>query len=106
MQKYKKYLSNKSLFFFYGLISLLFKTSVIFSPIFTGKVIDSAVSKDINALKINGICMILSVCAFLTLMYIRSYVYIKINGDIQYGLKKDLFERIIYSDYQNIKKFD
>lgn len=106
MQKYKKYLSNKSLFFFYGLISLLFKTSVIFSPIFTGKVIDSAVSKDINALKINGICMILSVSAFLTLMYIRSYVYIKINGDIQYGLKKDLFERIIYSDYQNIKKFD
>ena len=106
MQKYKKYLSNKSLFFFYGLISLLFKTSVIFSPIFTGKVIDSAVSKDINALKINGICMILSVCAFLALMYIRSYVYIKINGDIQYGLKKDLFERIIYSDYQSIKRFD
>lgn len=51
MQKYKKYLSNKSLFFFYGLISLLFKISVIFSPIFTGKVIDSAVSKDINVLE-------------------------------------------------------
>ena len=49
MQKYKKYLSNKSLFFFYGLVSLLFKISVIFSPIFTGKVIDSAVNRDVNA---------------------------------------------------------
>lgn len=106
MQKYKKYLSNKSLFFFYGLISLLFKISVIFSPIFTGKVIDSAVNKDINALKFNGICMILSVCAFLALMYIRSYIYVRTCGDIQYGLKKSLFERILYSDYQSIKRFD
>lgn len=106
MQKYKKYLSNKSLFFFYGLVSLLFKISVIFSPIFTGKVIDSAVSKDVNALKFNGICMILSVCAFLLLMYIRSYIYVKTCGDIQYGLKKGLFERILYSDYQNINKKD
>lgn len=106
MQKYKKYLSNKSLFFFYGLVSLLFKISVIFSPIFTGKVIDSAVSKDVNALKFNGICMILSVCAFLILMYIRSYIYVKTCGDIQYGLKKGLFERILYSDYQNINKKD
>ena len=106
MQKYKKYLSNKSLFFFYGLVSLLFKISVIFSPIFTGKVIDSAVNKDINALKFNGICMILSVCAFLALMYIRSYIYVRTCGDIQYGLKKSLFERILYSDYQSIKRFD
>lgn len=104
MQKYKKYLSNKSSFFFYGLISLLFKMSVIFSPIFTGKVIDSAVNKDIDVLKFNGICMILSVCAFLLLMYIRSYIYVKTCGDIQYGLKKGLFERILYSDYQNINK--
>lgn len=106
MQKYKKYLSNKSLFFFYGLVSLLFKISVIFSPIFTGKVIDSAVNRDVNALKFNAVCMILSVCTFLILMYIRSYIYVKTCGDIQYGLKKGLFERILYSDYQNINKKD
>lgn len=106
MQKYKKYLSNKSLFFFYGLISLLFKMSVIFSPIFTGKVIDSSVNKDIYALKFNAVCMILSIITFLLLMYIRSYIYVKICGDIQYGLKKSLFERILYSEYQNINKKD
>lgn len=106
MQKYKKYLSNKSLFFFYGLESLLFKISVILSPIFTGKVIDSAVNKDIDALKFNAVCMILSIIAFLLLMYIRSYIYVKTCGDIQYGLKKGLFERILYSDYQNINKKD
>ena len=47
--------------------------------------------------------MIITNLLFLLFMYLRSLYDIKLNNEIQFGLKIDIFKRILYGDYLDVK---
>ncbi len=94
LSNYEKYISNKSDLYKYAFSNFFYKLSVIFIPITTGLLIDSITNKDSSSLIKYGILMIVTNLLFLLFMYLRSMYDIKLNDEIQFGLKNDIYKRI------------
>ncbi len=103
LSNYEKYISNKSDLYKYAFSNFFYKLSVIFIPITTGLLIDSITNKDSSSLIKYGILMIVTNLLFLLFMYLRSMYDIKLNDEIQFGLKDDIYKRILYGNYLKVK---
>ena len=98
--------SNKLYLWLYSISFLLLKLTVLLIPPCTERVINGAVNGDLNSVKLYSLGLIIITLLFLLFMYLSSIYRIKLYSDIQYGIKRDIANKILKCDYLTIQKND
>lgn len=101
---FKKYYKNKTLkICLYILFSMLHKASILFIPIFTQKLIDSATSsKNINKLNENGLNFFIIIILFIIFLSLKTYLQNNIEISVVNDIKLSILKKINTMSYTKL----